>query len=180
MTVLHKRTWFGSYATIHTTLFNCMVSTAPGLVRTTILVITLGPGDKPKRWPLAKAYLRRGFLSKKERDAVHDYIVNFIDQSGRFVPCEIEPVSKKQHEHWLKGEVPFVSEIVRVDEVTNARLMRSGPVGVIEAAKQNGKITNIGYALEGVFAVAKVQGAIVDYIIAPSAKREQTSDVLSE
>ena len=64
--------------------------------------------------------------------------------------------------------MPFVSEIVRVDEVTNARLMRSGPLGVIEAAKLNGKITNIGYALEGVFAVAKARGAIVDYIIAPS------------
>src|SRR5262249_62060442 len=98
MTVLNKRTWFGSYATVHTTLFNCMVSTAPGLLRTTTLVTALGPGDKPKGWPLAKAYLRRGFLSKRQRDAVHDYIVNLIDQ----------------------------------------------------AAKQNGKGTNIGYALEGV------------------------------
>ena len=97
-----------------------MVSTAPGLVRTTILVIAVGPDDRKKGWPLAKAYLRRGFLSKLERDAVHDYIVNAIDQSGRFVEIE----------------------------------------------------TNIGYALEGVFSVAKARGAIVDYIIAPSAKRD--------
>jgi len=184
MSVLNKRTRFGSYATIHTNLFDCIVSTVPGLLRSTILVVGLGPDGKPKGRPLAKAYLRRGFLSKGERDAVHDYIVNIIDRSGHFVPCEIVPVSKNEHEWWLVGETPFVSEIVQVDELTNARLMRNGRLGLIEAAKQNGEITNIGYALEGIFAVAKARanagGLILDYIIAPSAKREQTTDDLSE
>jgi hypothetical protein len=113
MIVWNKRSWFGSYAALHTSAFDCMVSTAPslGLFRASILVMLLGPDGKTKGWPLAKAYLRRGF-SKRKRDTAHDYIVGILDRLG--------------------------------DDKTD-----------------------VAYALEGAFSVAKARGFIVDYIIAP-------------
>jgi hypothetical protein len=83
MIVWNKRSWFGSYAVLHTSEFDCMVSTALGLFKATIIVTSLGPDGKVKGWPLAKAYLRKGLFSKVRRDAIHDYVVGILDQLGR-------------------------------------------------------------------------------------------------
>src|SRR5262245_52302141 len=83
MTVVNKRSWwFGNYTTLRTNVFACVVSTAPGLFRPTVLIMAVGPNGEPKGWPLAKAYLPRLYFSKTARTIVHDYLVYVLDNSG--------------------------------------------------------------------------------------------------
>jgi len=84
MTVVDTRSsWFRNYTTIRTNAFACIVSTAPGLFRPSVLILPVGPDGEQKGWPLAKAYLPRLYFSKKARNIVHDYIVNVLDNSGQ-------------------------------------------------------------------------------------------------
>jgi hypothetical protein len=81
MSVSNERSRYGSYALLHTSGFNCIVSTAPGFFKGSTLVMSVRPDGTVQRLPLAKAYLKRS-LSKAERDAVHDYLVGSLDQFG--------------------------------------------------------------------------------------------------
>jgi hypothetical protein len=58
-----------------------MVSTAPGLFKGSILIMALKPDGSANRMPVAKAYLKHS-LSRAERDKIHDYIVNGLNELG--------------------------------------------------------------------------------------------------
>jgi hypothetical protein len=79
--ISNLRSSYGKVATIKTDAFGCMVSTAPGLFRGSILVMALNPDGSAKRMPVAKAYLKRS-LSREDRDNIHDHIVNDLETWG--------------------------------------------------------------------------------------------------
>jgi hypothetical protein len=81
MIVSNQHSRYGSYARLHTSGFDCTVSTAPGLFKGSTLVKSVRPDGIVQVVPVAKAYLKRS-LSKAERDAVHDYLVGMLDQLG--------------------------------------------------------------------------------------------------
>jgi hypothetical protein len=59
MIVSNERPRFGSYALLQTNGFDCMVSTAPGFLKGSTLIMPAGPDGTAQRVPLAKAYLKR-------------------------------------------------------------------------------------------------------------------------
>ncbi|SRR5712691_3846221 len=81
MIMLNERSHFGSRAVVRTDAFNCMISTAPGLFKGSTLVMQLGSDGTVRRMPMGKAYLKRT-LSKADREAVHDHIVDSLDRLG--------------------------------------------------------------------------------------------------
>jgi hypothetical protein len=75
------RSRWGKVTTIEHHAFGCMVSTAPGLFKGSILIMALKPDGSANRMPVAKAYLKHS-LSRAERDKIHDYIVNGLNELG--------------------------------------------------------------------------------------------------
>jgi hypothetical protein len=90
MIICNENSGFGKYAALRTSAFDCIISAAPGLIRSTILITALGPDGRAKGWPVAKGYLARG----AKREAAHNYIVDSLDELGRdknhSIGCAIE------------------------------------------------------------------------------------------
>jgi hypothetical protein len=75
------RSRWGKVSTIEHDAFGCMISTAPGVFKGSILVMAFKPDGSVNRMPVAKAYLKRS-LSRADRDNIHDHIVNDLDTWG--------------------------------------------------------------------------------------------------
>jgi hypothetical protein len=81
MIMSNVRSGVGKVATIQNDAFRCSVSTLPGLFKGSIAVMGRKPDGSLNKIPVAKAYFKRR-VSRADRDMIHDYIVNSLDQLG--------------------------------------------------------------------------------------------------
>jgi hypothetical protein len=81
MIISNVQSPFGKVAKIQTDAFSCSVSTLQGWFKGSTAVMANKPDGSLNKFPVAKAYLKRS-LSRADRDQIHDYIVNSLDELG--------------------------------------------------------------------------------------------------